>query len=205
MLTAFHTARRRSVALTASAMLAMTVLVGGIALNNGSSANAAGDPSDARKAEALSRAPSLMVTGVDGSVTLRADPVEYSVSEIEEAAKKYSAEVPFPPGLNSASHIDWAKAVDGGIGGTSMSASALQRVIQANAERDWAWYAANHDLTAEQTTIVQSISQWSGRRPARPGTTRLSDKVLQLGRSEEAKLLTSRTYPDGRPKPSRWR
>lgn len=128
----------------------------------------------------------------------------YSADTIEDAARRMCTGIPFPPGLNSASHLNWRKAVDAGIGGTSMSETELGRVLQANAERDWAWYAARYELSEEQAQIVADISQWSGRRPERPGQLRLTDRVLELVRTEQARALTARAYADGHPLKTRW-
>lgn len=195
----------------ASPIVASLVLGSSLFNDRADAQNQAPMPSTAvAMSRALATAPALFTVDVDGSLVARAagdaSPPEYDASSIEQAAKSISAEIPFPPGLNSASHFNWSDVLDSGPGGATMGDADLRRVIQANALRDWAWYAANHTLTDDERLVAKEIASWSAFRHSAGGISQYVEKVMSLGQTDEAKQFAAGMFREsgGRPVPSRW-
>ncbi len=97
----------------------------------------------------------------------RADVREPGSAELVPAAELagraqavMETEVPFPPGLDSASRLDWRRQTETG----ALSMADVRALVQSNALCDWIRFAAVDDLTGEQRTIVSQLASWPTSR-----------------------------------------
>lgn len=159
------------------------------------------------KSSALEQAEPLVAKDLSGQLVVQVDHMDpaYTAATVEAAAKELSQEVPFPPGLNSMSHRNWSALVDRGVGAPTITRIDLLRAIQANALRDWAWYAAHNELDEHQRTVVGAIPNWSAFRAGSKLVQRVVGTVL-AGPSDEAKVEAAGMFrgEGGSPRPSRW-
>lgn len=110
--------------------------------------------SPAEKSDLLAKTPTVTAPFGDQSAII--DP-----TRLRDVAKAVSGEeIPLPPGVNTAASLDWPAQAESG----PIRTDDVRRLLQANAARDWIWYAAHHELTPAERKIVLQISDWSALR-----------------------------------------
>lgn len=178
-------------ALIAAAVVLATIAAVMIGSNTDSTAGTA--PSSALlKARALAekpaeRSPRTLLTG-DAQA-----PPTYAPESAGAAAKRIAeAEIPLPPGLDSAGGLVWERQ---GMGGP-VPETLIRDLLESNAARDWIWYAATHDLTTDQREIVSLLLRWPGVRPATRWLQPKIEAVLDGKDRASARAEAARLFPD---------
>lgn len=123
------------------------------------------------KAQALASAPDLPVEILPEDETVQPADARAVAQRISEA------EIPLPPGLNSAASLDWSKQSEG-FGGGAMAESEIRRTLQFNANRDWLWFAAHNPLTDDQRKILDTMLDWPALRGAKDRWSKILDEIL---------------------------
>ncbi|HXE43907.1 MAG TPA: hypothetical protein VN635_01805 [Conexibacter sp.] len=136
------------------AVVAISVLGLIFSIDARSEPSAVSSPLD--KSQALVESPSPAVGVPSADVGPAIEP-----AAARDVARGISeAEVPLPPGLNTAAALDWQRQSDTG----PITAGDVRSLLQANAARDWVWYATHATLTPQETTILEQIPEWPALR-----------------------------------------
>jgi hypothetical protein len=96
---------------------------------------------------------SIALTRATREVTTEAIAPEQSRAV---AAAISAAEIPLPPGLDTATTLDWP----GQSGFGPVTVTDVRDLLQANAAFDWVWFAAAAELTGDHREIVTQIPDW---------------------------------------------
>lgn len=144
--------------------------------------------SDPPRTEAIERSAALTRAARDELPTA---PVAPEAARAVAAALG-AAEIPLPPGLDSAAEIDWAaQAGDDG----EIALTAVRELLELSAARDWLRYAADQrELTAEQRLILSDLPRWPCLRGGRLGDEAAAAvaALLSDGDAEPARALADR-------------
>jgi hypothetical protein len=74
----------------------------------------------------------------------------------EVAAAISAAEIPLPPGFDTATTLNWP----GQSGFGPITVPDVHDLLEANAAFDWVWFAATTELTGDHRQIVIQIPDW---------------------------------------------
>lgn len=151
------------------------------------------------------RAPSLtakstFLTRAERAAAAGATPEIVTADESRAVAEAIStAEIPLPPGLDTAAALDWPGQSSFG----PLTTSDIRDLLEANAARDWIWHAAHHRLTDEQRQILREIPEWRRVR-GNPLGDMVRDAVERILRGEDGEWacrFARKQYPewDGSP------
>ncbi|WP_320672366.1 hypothetical protein [Patulibacter defluvii] len=200
-MTAHINGRRLGAALAVVAAVAVALI---LLMSNSAQSEPNGNADPATplgKVAALKTAPTLTRAPGEGEAS-------YAPSEVRKVAAVVSAaEIPLPPGLNTASTIPWDRQA-GAIGYRQLPDSEVRRLLQTNALFDWLWYAAHNDLTAEQREIVLSIPSWPAFRDSavRGHFEDAIDRIAVKGDRKFGEDFTAKLFPEKGhpPAPTGW-
>jgi hypothetical protein len=110
------------------------------------------------------------------------------------AASVSRAEIPLPPGLDTAAALDWP--AQSGFGPITLA--DIHDLLQVNAARDWIWFAAHNDLTHEQREILMTVPDWPRLRGGALGHS-VADAIPRILAGEDrawAEQFAARQFPD---------
>lgn len=112
-----------------------------------------------------------------------------------------TAEIPLPPGLNTAAALDWP----GQSGFGPITVADVRDLLEVNAARDWIWFAAHNDLTPEQRLILSEVPRWPRLRDSGLGASFAAaiDRILDGDSDEWVQEFAARQFPEWNGRPPR--
>jgi xanthine dehydrogenase iron-sulfur cluster and FAD-binding subunit A len=152
----------------------------------GSIVGAFAEPAASRRTEAIERSAALTRASRE---ELPDEPVTPAAARAVAAAIG-AAEIPQPPGADSAGAIDWEQR----CGGDAITLGELHELLELGAARDWLRYASRHRLTAEQRLILSDVPRWPRLRddPLGDEVAAAVTALLADGDAEPARALAER-------------